>query len=48
MQTDTYFLPSNVDNYYHLCAVMDLSFLKVKHPSVDSTLMFPALPYTDD
>ena len=58
MQTDTYFLSyqriffkailSNVDTYYQLCTVIDLSLLKVKNPSVDSMSMFPALPYTDN
>ena len=33
---------------YQLCAVIDLSFLKVKNPSFDSMSMFPALPYTAD
>ena len=28
---------------YELCAVIDLSFLKVKNPSVDSMSMLPAL-----
>ena len=33
--------------HYQLCAVIDLSFLKVKNPSVDSMSMFPVLPYTE-
>ena len=28
---------------YQLCAVIDLSFLKVKNPSVESMSMLPAL-----
>ena len=33
--------------HYQLCAVVDLSFLKVKKNSVvDSISMFPALQYT--
>ena len=28
-----------------VCAVIDLPFLNVKHPSVDSMSMFPALQY---
>ena len=32
--------------HYNLCAVIDLSFLMVKNPSVDSMSMLPALQYT--
>ena len=33
--------------HYQLCAVKDLSFLKGKNPTVDSSmLMLPVLPYT--
>ena len=56
-KSDIYFLPNQrilIESHhqlmrtlhYQLCAVIDLSFLKIKNSSVDSMSMFPALPFT--